>query len=265
MKKQPHFATEVALCERFLAAVKKGGGWTPYAETAGWDILLVRDADGVQIGIQAKLRCNIEVINQSLEEYGAWAADRNGPDYRAILVPDSEARGLDRVADYIGLTIIRVTPPAERGIIRADFRPYLPKEGGHQSAFGDDWHEWCPTRRHKLPEYVPDVAAGSAAPMQLTRWKISAIKIAILLERRGHVTRADFKHIGIDHRRWLTGGMAWLRVSNGVYVRDRLMPNFKAIHPRNYDEIASDFDAWAPKDLMSAMAPALTTREGRSA
>jgi hypothetical protein len=74
--------------------------------SAGWDILLVRKADGLQIGIQAKLRCNVDVINQTLEEYGTWSADKAGPDCRAILVPYSEARGFDRIAHYIGFTII---------------------------------------------------------------------------------------------------------------------------------------------------------------
>ncbi|MBI1213834.1 MAG: hypothetical protein GC190_20425 [Alphaproteobacteria bacterium] len=79
----------------------------------------------------------------------------------------------------------------------------------------------------------------------LTFWKINAIKIAIVLERRGFVTRADFKHIGIDPRRWITD---WLKVSpnNTGFVANEHMPNFKAQHPRNYDQIAADWDKWKP-------------------
>jgi hypothetical protein len=80
------------------------------------------------------------------------------------------------------------------------------------------WFEMAPIRRHDLPEYVPDVAAGSSSPIQLTKWKIAAIKIAITLERRGYVTRLDFKKQGIDHRRWLAVGTNWLRAVDGKFV-----------------------------------------------
>ena len=95
-----------------------------------------------------------------------------------------------------------------------------------------------------LPEYVPDVSAGASAPVQLTDWKIRAIKIAVLLEKRGFVTRSDFKGIGIDHRRWLAPN-DWLKIENGRYIAGRL-PDFKAQHPKNYAEIVADFDKWAP-------------------
>jgi hypothetical protein len=89
----------------------------------------------------------------------------------------------------------------------------------------------------------PNVAAGSPAPIQLTEWKIAAIKIAITLEIRGHLTRADFKHLRIDHRRWLAPGNDWLRAENGKWVRDR-MPNFRAQHPRVYEEIKAEAAKW---------------------
>jgi hypothetical protein len=43
--------SEADLCAGFIAAATKGGSWTAYAETAGYDILMVRASDGVQIGI----------------------------------------------------------------------------------------------------------------------------------------------------------------------------------------------------------------------
>ena len=53
--------------------------WTSYAETAGWDILLVRKTDGFQIGIQAKLKITPFVMAQCLDEY-PWSVDRPRPD-----------------------------------------------------------------------------------------------------------------------------------------------------------------------------------------
>lgn len=239
MKKSAPFATEVDLCSRFIAGLDKG--WTSYAETAGWDILLVRNDDGFQVGIEAKLKLNLQVVNQAIEDSIYWV-DHAGPDCRAVLVPDTEG-GFERIAAYIGITIIRVRPPYERGVSGPVFTPYLPKT--KETWNRPEWHEWCPTKRHELPEYVPDVPAGASAPLQLTSWKIAAMKIAIILERRGYVTRSDFKTIGIDHRRWLTP-TGWLRAEDGRYFSGQ-MPDFKAQHPKVYEQIIADAAKWMPK------------------
>lgn len=233
------FTNEVALCARFLAAI--GDGWTAYPETAGWDILLVRKDDGFQIGIEAKLKLNAEVISQALEEGGSWWVTSPGPDCRAVLVPDSAAGGFHKIAAYIGFTIIQVRHGPAYG---RPFSPSLPRPGDRFG--GNEWFECAPAQRHKLPEYVPDVAAGASAPRQLTTWKIAAIKIAVTLEKRSFVTRHDFKVIGIDHRRWIAAEYGWLRVDNGRYVAGPRLPDFKAQHPRVWEEIAADADKWMP-------------------
>lgn len=240
MKATKPFATEADMCARFLCAVEKKGGWTPYAETAGWDILLVRNSDGFQIGIQAKLKLNAEVINQAIESGWIYSTTRPGPDCRAVMVPENATGALECIANHIGLTVIRVFPPW-RDHCDA-FRPGLPDE--KRQAWGEEWFECCPTKRHALPEYVPDVPAGDSAPLQLTKWKISAIKIAVTLEQRGFVTRDDFKHHGIDHRRWVPQG--WLEANSGRYVRGQAMPDFKAQHPKVYAQIAADAEKWMP-------------------
>lgn len=234
MKKPKPFATEVELCAVFLAALP--AGWTAYAETANWDIILRRNRDGFQIGIQAKLRLNVDVICQALEERGgAWWVCDPGPNCRAVLVPEGEGR-LGRIADYCGLTVIWM----RSGDRHNPFYPGLPL-GDRGRLMDDGWHDWAPAELCKLPAYVPDSIAGSPSPIQLTDWKISAIKIAVTLERRGYVTRADFKHLDIDHRRWVTSG--WLKVVDGRFVADA-PPDFKAQHPRNYAEIAADAVRW---------------------
>lgn len=242
--KKPPFASEAEMCGVFIAALDPT--WTAYAETAGWDILLVRASDGFQIGVQAKLRLNAAVITQALEDY----YDRAGPDCRAVLVPESEGK-FHRIAAYIGLTVITVRKPLGQPSHWANrlFSPALPdgtKQWGH-----DDWYELAPLKRHQLPEYVPDVAAGSSAPLQLTAWKISAIKIAIIIETRGYVTRADFKAIGIDHRRWLPQEQAWLATGEQGFTAGKRMPNFRQQHPIVYEQIAADADKWMPKVLVS--------------
>ncbi|TAI67610.1 hypothetical protein [Bradyrhizobium sp. Leo170] len=243
------FETEADLCKRFISALPEG--WTPYNEHAGWDILLVRNADGFQIGIEAKLRFGTDVINQCLEEYGAYDADRMGPDCRAVLVPYDAPGGFGLICAYIGLTIIRVRSQQQTDALPRFYRPEVFEPGLPGDKHGINqkhWYEWAPAHRHRLPDYVPDVVAGSPSPVQLTDWKIAAIKIAIILEKRGFLIRADFKHVNIDHRRWLPSGNGWLVLDGGVYRASRGFPDFKVQHPRVYGEIAADYDKWKPAD-----------------
>lgn len=123
------------------------------------------------------------------------------------------------------------------------FDPSLPDQPG--SYVSDRWPEWAPEKRHALPDYVPDVAAGASAPIQLTEWKIKALKLAILLERNGKVFRSDFKALGLDARRWTDGH--WLAVTPDGLVPGTGFPDFKKMHPKVYDKIAADFDKWSPK------------------
>lgn len=237
------FTTEVELCSKFLSAI--GPDWTAYAETEGWDILLVRNEDGFQIGIEAKLKLNAHVIAQALEDGYSYSAERPQPDCRAVLVPYDEAGPFDTIAAYIGFTIIRVSVLKE-GVaryVKGDvFHPRLPKL---KDGWGDkNWYENAPAKRHKLPSYVPDVAAGASAPTRLTDWKISAIKIAVTLERLGYLTRADFKHHQIDYRRFIAKEYGWLIAENGRYLRGPRFPDFKAQHPKVYGEITADYDKW---------------------
>ena len=251
MKRAKPFATEAAMCARFIASI--GDDWTSYAECNGWDILLVRKADGFQIGIEAKLRLNTDVISQALEEYGAFYANHTGPDCRAILVPHTEPGGFSRICEYIGLTIIYVRSAAdveEAGNKNWGYKPnvFEPQLPGEKHGDNNRWFEWAPGKRHTLPDYVPDVVAGSPSPIQLTSWKIAAIKISIILEKRGYLMRSDFKHINIDHRRWLPSGAGWLIIRDGVYVQSMGYPDFRKQHPRVYEEIAADYEAWKPAD-----------------
>lgn len=259
-KKAPPFKTEVELCARFIAAI--GEDWTAYPETAGWDILLVRKSDGFQIGVQAKLKLNAEVVYQALEDGSWYRVAGDGPDCRAVLVPWGDAGHLGGICGHLGVTVIRVSPPdpEKKRVFRYEiFSPSLPSDK-HKS-WREDWHEMAPDHRHKLPEYVPDVAAGASAPLQLTEWKIKAIKIAITLEIRGRVTRADFKHLQIDHRRWIAPEQGWLTVSDGAFVAGPFLPKFKKQHPVVYKQIKKDADKWLlPKHAVPPQQLGLTLR-----
>lgn len=229
------FATEAEMCARFIAALPEG--WTAYAETQGWDILIVRNSDGFQIGVQAKLRLNAEVFSQALEGGGIWHVERPGPDCRAVMVPYGEPGAFGKIADYCGITIISVRSPQK---YHRAYDPELPTLWS-----SNNWHDLSPAKRHELPDYIPDVAAGAPAPLQLTPWKIGALRIVATIELRGFVTRADFKHLDIDRRRWVAA--RWITNNDGRdgdrYVAGKI-PNFKEQHPRVYAEVLADAEKW---------------------
>jgi len=244
---EPKFESEAALCARFTSLI--GEAWIAYNETAGWDILLVRKVDGFQIGIQAKMAMNLDVINQAL---GNSYFDRNGPDCRAVLVPAYVGlQKLERICEYLGLTILRCWPEGHGDLkfrYSGAFDPVLPAIDD-TGIWSEAWHERAPYRRCRLPDFVPDVIAGSKAPVQLTDWKVRALKIAVILELRGHVTRADFKALNIDVRRWIA--QEWLRVEDGKLFEGRQMPRFRAQHPRVYAEIKDKSAKWMPAEAVT--------------
>lgn len=246
--KKPLYETEAALCADFIAWVKAESGkfnhgvqtpvWTPYAETAGWDILLV-GADGTQIGIQAKLKFNMKVLAQSVPEcWNHW--HDSGPDYRAVLVPDRDSSH-ENICAALGLTMFAVNGCRWDGR-QTDFAPGL-----DMATWTGGWHYWSPRKRHELPEFVPDVPAGTSGPVQLTKWKIAALRIVATLEVQGHVTRKDFQRFGVDSRRW-TGPNGWLvprseRMQHaGQYVRGPAL-DFDRQHPEVYAQILAEVRA----------------------
>lgn len=244
------FSSEAMLCLTFVRHLPPE--WTAYPETAGFDLLLARKEDGVQIGIEAKLTLNAKVICQIREGY--WDVDQANPDFRAVLIPYGTAGSMEPICKMLGITVIQQMDKATfegQHWLRESYKPRLPAQGDIYWGAQEEWYDWAPAKRITLPEYVPDVVGGHSAPVKLTSWKIKAIKIAVLVETRGYVTRADFKALQIDHRRWLDPWVKWLQQGEerGTYVAGPRLGDFKAQHPKNYEEIKADIEKWRPKDL----------------
>lgn len=250
MTKEHRFpwATEADLVADFVAWVEHKG-WTVYAETAGWDLLLVRPSDGYQIGVEAKMQLNAHVLCQALgrHEYHNGA---KGPDSRAVLVPRKKSvNGMETLAQYLGLVVILGDEPRQWDKWKGPhFSPNLP-DRQDWSWVADrrrgEWPELCPDERCDLPDYVPDVQGGKPSPVSLTPWKVKAIKIQIVIERRGYVTRADFAALKIDPSRWT---QYWLQNIGQKRWVPYGMPDLKAQHPINYEQIKADWPKWS-KDL----------------
>lgn len=252
-KLAPTFPTEAALCADFIAKVKKQpwgkdvGTWVCYAETAGWDILMVRKEDGCQIGIEAKLDLNLAVVNQALNGSGAVYREE-GPDFRAVLVP-AERINQDYVplCNAIGITVMWIPYDPERYY---HFHPHPPTIKGTYN-WGNEWHPMLPMKRHVLPEYIPDVIAGASAPVQLSPWKIAALKLCVLLED-GPVNRADLKALNLSPTRWTDRHFGWLQPTAQGYLKSQRCPDFPGQHPEVYAQIRADKSKWAFERTIAA-------------
>lgn len=250
----PKFESEAALVAEFCSWLERKAAddrrepdkrWTAYHETAGWDLLLVNPVTGMQIGVEAKLALNAKVLTQALPDQHWY--DQKGPDYRAVLVPAPDLQGyMSGLARHLGISVISAQPRSSYrdAFLGWNFAPDLPDE--RHAWGGRDWVNWCPSERCALPEYVPDVSGGKAAPVALTQWKVKAIKLIILLDRLGYVTRRDMKLLDISPSRWTDAYHGFLRHApdQGGYVRNGRTPDLRAQHPVNYAQIEADWAKW---------------------
>lgn len=237
--KAEKYTKEADLCADFIAEVEKRGDWQAYPETQGFDILLANKAIGIQIGIEAKLRPTLKVIAQALPH--RFDEGEAGPDFRAVLVPISDA-DFARICGALGLVVLEFRRERIGDKLNSPI-PDLPRFDRPYADYATrHWHDWCPSKRLKLPDYVPDVQAGSSAPVQLSEWKIKAIKLQIILQERP-VTRADFRALHLSPSIWLEPG-GWLIKRNGGFVPGPRMPDLRAQHPKNFAEIEADKGLW---------------------
>lgn len=272
MKGKSVFENEAALCAAFISFLPEG--WIAYPETGGFDILLVRVVDGIQIGVEAKLTLNAKVLLQAADSMYSWHPRTEGPDFRAALVPYGTA-GMDlaTIAGILGITVIQCRAAGERDVeierqverhgefylkyAAKDFKAFIPDLPG-PGDWRERWVDLCPVKRCGLPDYVPDVAAGASAPSKLSEWKIKAIKICIVLERRGYLTPQDFADISIHRKRW--HDMGWISHDPDSHIRGRFVAgvaplDLRTAHPVNYAQIEADFEKWAPASMRPEASP----------
>lgn len=248
------FPSEAALCDCFIESLRQHGGWTIYPETAGFDILCVYDKTGHQLGVEAKLALNAKVIEQILpKQYmGYGDCGVSGPDFRAVVVPClTEANsGLASMLDMIGVQIFTPEKHWHEGAMRwrfriskhdyreADRREYDTNAGALLS-WDMAWHDWNPPERCTLPEIVPMVRAGVPAPIQLTPWKIGALRVLADLELDGFVTAKSVRDHGVDARRFCASD-GWLQMLGaGKWARGKI-PAFDQQHPEAYAQVLAE-------------------------
>jgi hypothetical protein len=229
--KPPAYASEAALCSAFIAWVARTApDVTCYAEWAGWDILLVYP-EGFQIGIQAKLRLNAKVVEQSSPSF--YDDADQGPDYRGVLVP--ARNGLSEIVHRLGLV--------EFWPYMNDYRSGLPqfapelREPYGKGRIDANWLDWNPKTRHPLPPTLTDAVAGSSAPVSLTTWKLRALAVLAELDLRGVITTKRVRQIGCDPRRWLQQHWLLPGEKRGDWIRGEKCPSFDLQHPQAYAHV----------------------------
>ena len=281
--------TEADLCAAFTVRAR-ACGWEVYAETGGWDLLLVWTGDapapvragawtqpidgpiagfqgaslaaddfglcpGDQWGIHAKLRGGTEVINQALQglrflDYAGSQPDA-APDFRGVLIPEKSGQ-VRAICDALRLDV--QTPP--------ESRPYDAEREDAEQIVIPPRFRWRTAKRHALPPIVPSFVGGHPCPKALTRWRLGALRVAVRLRAGEHLTTADFRAAGVSHslfvqRRWVQRShAATVDYVDGVRVTT---PARFAIHPttdeRSRDAMSAfpDVGYEAERDAIAAL------------
>lgn len=177
MKKRA-YATEGALCDAFQAEAESRG-WDVYAETHDWDLLMVRRKDGFQVGVEAKLRASLELVEQVLRRVRGCRNRGVGPSSVAVLLPRHNSHVfyvMEEARCYVTVTSPRDISCLDR----------------------DDWMRTLPTvRPYELPDFKPAFGGGRPSPLRLSKWRIAALR----LHRKIHVApmlSPEIKALGLN-------------------------------------------------------------------
>jgi len=179
--------SEADLCDAF-AKVARENGFKVYPEVDTWDLVLV-DSSGIQMGIQAKLRANLDVLHQAIR----GRSKSVGPHYRGVLVK-KPSKAFYAVAINLSIRVFTLKDCFSRRnrIVRRDIRYPI----GTHYLFEHEKPLW-------LPPVIPDRRGGVPGPKQLTKWRVKAIELCMVLENRGYLTSRDFEYQGINPQLWV--------------------------------------------------------------
>jgi hypothetical protein len=148
------FASEKDLRTAFIRQMPNA--WSAHVDR-GFDVLLVRKSDGVQVGVEVRLGLSPELV-EKLNTPRVNADE--GPDFVAVLIPWGTTAGLLSLFDQQGVTVIEMRDREmyayERNLafMVKKFKPDLPQENAVYWGFREEWHNLAPVQRLAVPERV---------------------------------------------------------------------------------------------------------------
>ena len=175
------YRLEKDMCDELTTRAKLNK-WVVYPEQGSWDLLLVRN--GIQVGIQAKLRPTIKLLSQALisEEF-------SGPHYRAIAVGNSHRKEKDHFAKIsIPLKLIYI----DMGV-HPDYWLHMLRHNGQRITW--KYYRHFPNKTLWIPPFVPELEAGIPSPQNVSPWKIAAIKLEFIADEKGWVSIIDAREM----------------------------------------------------------------------
>lgn len=224
---------EQALCYDFIDEAQLCG-WKVYPEypDSTFDLFLVAEEgcitgveSGTQIGVQAKMNANLDLLRQMLEVSRRY---KHGPDYIVSLVPgpprtDGE-RTVAETISRLGMGFFYVYEHFEGHYGFHQKRANLKtiKHLGSRQKFQE---------RVALPEIDAWTEPGVASPMPVTAWQVRAIKFCMELERRGTVSYIEFAEHKMHIQTWLNAGWITQEGKEGRRFLYKLNPNSDKTRP----------------------------------
>lgn len=254
--------TEEALCRAFIAEFNEQPGWVCYPETGGFDILVVHES-GTQIGVQAKLQLNAKVADQILPSKQEYLLKEEGPDHRLVIVRSlSEANeGIARLLQEMGIPVwsarvsqeytgsgmeikTRLSPCFDIGRRLREEDSIAKDDSWHRVFRSEAIFDWNPVKRIALPPAVPSCRAGIPSPVQVTPWKVAALRVLARLRIQGFITAKEIAEEGCSPSMWT---QRWLGrgAKRGQWVETESLPKFDQQHPEIYAAaLAAARDKW---------------------
>ncbi len=205
----PHLlecAAEQALCYDFIDEAQLMG-WKVFPEypDSTFDLLLVAEdgcftegvKPGTQIGVQAKMHANLDLLRQMLN---VSEQRKRGPDYFVALVPAAPKTDGER-------TVARALKRMHLGF----FYVYEYFDGNHNRAIKRKnlltTKHFGSHQKHQeqivLPEVDTWTEPGVASPSPVSTWMMRAIKFCMELERLGAADYIEFGRHKMHVQRWI--------------------------------------------------------------
>lgn len=180
--------------------------WDCYPENQKWDFLMQSKDGKIQIGFQAKLRCNLKVISQCADLLKNESVSQVvGPHYIAVLVPSWETASKSFQDFQIVCEHLKIMVFTEKGCLS-------------KTSNGKTYVEFCQTfnvhkdplqildgsphyYRHNFvgkvwtPPFVPTGAAGVKSPTSVTKFKIGVVKLCEMMRKGLTPTRKEIKDL----------------------------------------------------------------------